>query len=505
MTMTLLYNKSTIALLDQQMIKHYVPSAYDLMTRAAQSVLDVILQRFSGISSLVIFCGQGNNAGDGYVLARLASLKKVKITVISLVDIEALSGDALSAYNDWLKVGKVLFYESDQRIAEKCISASDMIVDAILGTGLNRSLNASWNHIINRINQHQSTIPVVSIDIPSGLDADTGKLWGETIAADLTITFIGKKLGMYTGQARNYCGEIIFKSLAVPDNLYHQYSSSASLLSWHQLEKKIIPRLKSSHKGDYGKLLIIGGNISMPGAVMLAGQAALRSGTGIVKILTHSENILAIQANHPELMVHGISGRNFDKVYLSSLLNWADAIAIGPGIGTDSWAAELLDRTLNYLIDEPEKPLVLDADALNLLATNGNLKHTNSVITPHPGEAARLLDTAIEQIEFDRYASIKKIQQNYAATVVLKGAGSLIADQSGISVCPYGNAGMATAGMGDCLTGILSALLAQGYSNSLAAKIAVCLHARAADLAAEKGETGMISSDILPFIRDLLL
>ncbi len=499
-----LYNKSTIALLDQSMIKHHVPSSYDLMTRASQSVLDVILERFSGRSRMLIFCGQGNNAGDGYVLARLATKKQFMVIVISLVAMENLSGDALTAYQDWEKIGKIKFCAVDNSFIDELINQSDIIIDAILGTGLDRPLSSSWSNIISKINRREADIPVLAIDIPSGLDADTGNIWGDTIKADMSITFIGKKQGMYTAMARNYCGEIIFKSLAVPDSLYQQYATSAKLLSWHHLQQQITSRLVSSHKGHFGKLLIIGGNISMPGAVLLAGQSALRSGVGLVKILTHSENVLAVQSNHPELMVHGVSEHNMDKFYLDCLLNWADTIAIGPGLGTDNWAKSLFETTLDNLMNRSHIPLVMDADALNLLAAGRNLKHTKLLITPHPGEAARLLDTDIDQIEQNRYNSIKKLQTKYEAIVVLKGAGTLISDQLEISVCPYGNAAMATAGMGDCLTGILSALIAQGYAMDSATRIAVCLHAKAADLAAEKGQNGMIASDILPYIRQLL-
>jgi len=499
-----LYDKKTVGLLDQMMIQKNVSNGYELMTQAAQSVLDVILLRYAKTSSLLIFCGQGNNAGDGYVLARLALQHNIEVSVISLVNSETLRGDALTAYKDWQVIGKTQFLLSEKISIEESINNADLIVDAILGTGLERSLSTQWNEVINQINQHASNIPIVAIDIPSGLDADTGSTWGETIKADISVTFIAKKQGMYTGQARNYCGEIIFKSLAVPENLYQQYHSHATLLAWQQLKKKIPVRLASSHKGDNGKLLIIGGNISMPGALMLAGQAALRSGAGLVKILTHSKNVLAIQANHPELMVHGVDDSGIDAVYLDSLLNWADSIAIGPGLGTNDWARSLFQLTFNNLINKPKKPLIVDADGLNLLAANNNWQHNNLVLTPHPGEAARLLNNTIEEVECNRFASINKLSESYKATVVLKGAGTLIAHQSEVSVCPYGNAGMATAGMGDCLTGILSSLIVQDLPINLATKIAVCLHAKAADIAAKEGQKGMLASDILPFIRQLL-
>jgi ADP-dependent NAD(P)H-hydrate dehydratase / NAD(P)H-hydrate epimerase len=415
-----LFNTKTLRILDQAMIQNYVPSAYDLMTQAAQSVFDVILERYPGITKLVIFCGQGNNAGDGYVLARLALKNNVTVSVISLVDTKQLSGDALIAYNDWSQIEETHFDLNDTTVIEESINNTELIVDAILGTGLDRPLSPNWNKIISCINQRFSVAPVVAIDIPSGLDADTGFIWGETIKADITVTFIAKKQGMYTGQAANYCGDIIFKSLAVPESLYQQYPNSATLLSWEQLKQKILPRHAVSHKGNYGNVLIIGGNISMPGAVMLAGQSALRSGVGLVKILTHSENVFAIQANHAELMVHGVDDNTIDMVYLNSLLDWADSVAIGPGLGTNNWAMSLLQLTFKNLNNSPEKPLIIDADGLNLLANNNNLRHANLVITPHPGEAARLLNYNIKQIEQNRYASIQQLQYNYKAIVVLK-------------------------------------------------------------------------------------
>jgi ADP-dependent NAD(P)H-hydrate dehydratase / NAD(P)H-hydrate epimerase len=498
-----LYDKVVVRQLDQSMIQDHVSSAYELMTRASQSVLDIILERFPSIHRLIIFCGQGNNAGDGYVLARLAANKDIDIVVISLVEISQLSGDALTACQDWKQHGPISFDSSNLEI-----QTTDLIVDAILGTGLNRRLNGQWNETIELINQYTNT-PVVAIDIPSGLDSNTGRLWGNTIKADITITFIANKLGMYTGQARDYCGEIIFSSLGVPDSLYQQYASSANLLDWEQLHKQIKPRLASSHKGSFGNVLIIGGNSSMSGSMVLAGQAALRSGAGLVKIITHSEHTLAIQANSPELMIIGISDGDGDDFALDSILSWADTIAIGPGLGTNQWAKTLLEKTLNYLAEHTQIPLVLDADALNLLAQHSDYSQQaisldKVVMTPHPAEAARLSNKTITQIENDRYESIKQIQHDYGASIILKGAGTLIASSSEVSVCPYGNAGMATAGMGDCLTGILASLIAQGYSIPLASKIAVCLHAKSGDKAAKKGQYGLIASDILLEIRNHL-
>ncbi|MFK5985737.1 MAG: NAD(P)H-hydrate dehydratase [Pseudomonadota bacterium] len=505
-----LYNKESIRLIDAATIKYIVPTGYALMTSAAQSVLDVLLNRFKALPELVIFCGQGNNAGDGYVLARLALQKKIKVKVFSLVTKDKLTGDALKAYNDWSALGEVALNWSINEI-----NNADIIIDAILGTGLNRKLDEKWNALIKLINQ--SPAKIIAIDIPSGLDANTGNTWGETIKADLSITFIAKKQGMYTAYARDYCGEIIFCNLNVPDSLYQQHIATATLLNWKKLQQKIKPRLASSHKGNFGNVLIIGGNKSMPGAVKLAAMAALRSGAGLVKILTHYEHTLAIQSNYPELIVIGLSATENNNLITDNTVDWADSIAIGPGLGTDEWAQILFNRVLAHK-NICKKALVLDADALNLLALTDsnqnkeqlNLKnsiknaHRNTIITPHPGEAARLLNTTIKAIENNRYEMAIELQQYLNSSVILKGAGTLVTNNNHILVCPYGNSGMSTAGMGDCLTGIIVSLLAQGYDTSIASQLAVCLHAKAADLAAKDGQSGMIASDILPLIRKLL-
>jgi len=490
-----LYPKEAVRFFDQQMIAHYADSGYQLMTQAAQSAMDVINQYYPNLRSVLIFCGQGNNAGDGYVLARLAKQQNIHVQLVNLADPQRLKGDALKAYQDWLAVDGLItaFNEVNYRPAQ-------LIVDALIGTGLDRNLNSQWLAVVEKINQ--SSQPILAIDIPSGLDADTGHVWGGAVKADKTVTFIALKQGMYTGQARDYCGEIIFKSLAVPAEIYAQYPSAVNLLSWSEQKLQLPKRSATSHKGTHGKILLIGGNRGMSGAVRLAAEAALRSGAGLVKVLTHRDNLSIVATPHPELMVTGIEN---EEENIQSYLEWADCIAIGPGLGRDNWAQNLLGQALRY-----EKSKVLDADALNLLNQFNSVDLSHSVLTPHPGEAARLLDVDIAVIESDRYQAIRQLHNKYKSTVILKGAGSLIADSDQrISVCPYGNAGMASGGMGDCLTGIIATLLGQVElgrieTAELAAQLAVSIHAKAADSAAKAGMIGLLARDLMEPLRSLI-
>jgi len=423
------------------------------------------------------------------------------VQLVNLADPERLKGDALKAYQDWLAVAGTITPLSDVNYQRP-----QLIVDALIGTGLDRNLNSQWLEVVELINK--STLPVLAIDIPSGLDANTGHVWGGAVKADLSITFIALKQGMYTAQARDYCGEIIFKSLAVPAELYQQVNSPISLLNWTSLQTQLPPRNASSHKGQHGKVLIIGGNQGMPGAVRIAGEAALRSGAGLVKIITHSDHAAMLIATRPELMVQGISNPDSEKDQIKESLDWADSIAIGPGLGSNSWALALLELSL-----QQTQSKVLDADALNLLSQFASTDLTKAILTPHPGEAARLLEIGIQEVENDRYQALRQLLQKYHSTIVLKGAGSLIGstvDSSAennsdypISVCPYGNAGMSSAGMGDCLSGIVASLLNQTPTAKLTAEIAVSIHAKAGDMAAKDGMIGLLASDLMPHIRTL--
>ncbi len=504
------YSSETVRNLDYLMVEQgIVDTSYELMNRAAQALLDFIHLNYPQATHITIICGAGNNAGDGYLLARLALLHEkepqLKVNLISVFDVEHLSGDAYQAHQDWLECGGEV-----NTIMDSHFAATDVVVDALIGTGLNRELEDEWYDAVAQINL--SAKPVVSVDIPSGLDANTGSTYGIAVQADHTITFIGQKMGMYTAQARHYCGQIHFASLGVPEELYNKVKPSATLMEWAQVSKLLPHRSPISHKGDHGHLLIIGGDYGMVGACRIAGEAALRAGSGLVSIATHLDNVNAITSVRPELMVHGVEkGKDLDN-----LLKKATAIAIGPGLGTSQWGMNLLDRVIKFIKSQPDYNnkgaaerihCVFDADALNIMAKhNIVIQNKNIIYTPHFGEASRLLHLKnLNPSETtNRFEIIKQLKEKYYGLFVLKGPGTLIDINDEISICPYGNEGMASAGMGDCLTGIIGALLAQKLSVSDAVKIGVCLHAKAGDQVAKEGRNGMIVSDLFPKIRALL-
>ena len=483
-----LYSAASVARLDHIAINDFGIPGYTLMRRAGQAVLDTLLAQYSGASHILVLCGAGNNAGDGYVLARLARSHGLDVRVISMIDPGKLKGDARQAWQHWQECGETLPYRDDH------VLDSDVIIDALLGTGLTRDLEGQWKTLIKSVNQ--SGIPVISIDIPSGLNADSGAISGAAITANHTTTFIGLKKGMFTGSGKACCGEISFHDLGLPEAAYESVEPSAVLLCRPE-QWRLPPRRHDSHKGRNGHVLIIGGNYGMPGSVILAARAALRSGAGLVSVLTRPEHITAVAAACPESMVHGSSNGEINSV----LFDRADYIAIGCGLGQDAWAQRLL-----YLALDSTLPMVVDADALNLLAAREHLSLTDEcIITPHPGEAARCLNVRKREIQQDRFHIAELLRQMCNAQVVLKGSGTIIQQQRLPQVCAFGNPAMATAGMGDVLTGMIASFAAQqivvaGDLNR-AIVAAVCLHALAGDLAANGDDRGIIANDVIEHVR----
>lgn len=459
--------------------------SYRLMQCAANAVFEFYQLKFPQAHSILVLTGAGNNGADGYLFAKLALDQGRDVTVYSLVDTDTLKGDAKQAYLDWLDAGGELCDDINSAAFN-----ADLIIDAILGTGLQRKLSPQWLEVIEQMNELET--PVIAVDVPSGLNADTGAVQGDAIIADFTVCFIALKKGLFTGLARNYCGEIIFNDLHTDASIYSQITEAAHLLSDEELSSQIMPRPACTHKGQTGHLLLVGGNHGMCGAVILAAQSALRSGVGRVSVVTRSQHVAAVVSVQAEIMVYGID----EPVIPDELLQRVNVIAIGPGLGRDDWGRQLFEQVIHL-----EHYKVLDADALYHLPEHA-ADLSDAVMTPHPGEAARLLGVDIETIEQDRFQAIMQMYQEYHAVIVLKGAGSLIYDGEGpVDVCPFGNPGMASAGMGDVLTGLVASLMAQGYEKQEAAKIGVCLHAQAADAAANEGQLGLLAGDLLPYIR----
>lgn len=484
-----LYFVEKVIQLEQLTIRESGISGYTLMRRAGQSVFDIIRKKFPYATNLLILCGAGNNAGDGYVVARLASQAGYTVTVVSMVDGGTLHGEAHQAYLDWCECGAV------QEFSPQLLEQTELVVDALLGTGLKRDVSNKWADLINAVNS--SNRPVLAVDIPSGLKPDTGAVAGVAIQAEATVSFIGLKAGLFTGMGPTCGGRIYFHNLGVPEDVFQHVSADVHLLN-NREPPLLPPRQKHVHKGNCGHVLVVGGNTNMSGAAALAAKAALRSGAGLVSVFTRPEHQAIINISCPEVMVSSGDGQ-ID----ASLLDRATHIAIGPGLGADSWARQCLQQCI-----QSGKQLVVDADALNLIAEDKLCLLTGGVLTPHPGEAARLLNTDTTSINLDRFAAIKQLYLNYASatdsTVILKGSGSLVFNGSKLSVCPYGNPAMATAGMGDVLTGVIAALMAQGLSNQAAAEMAVVAHAMAGDLAAMGRSRGILASDVIEALPSIL-
>jgi len=478
-----LYLAAQVREMDRMAIEEYAIPGIDLMRKAGQVVFDLIKKHFPS-SELVIFCGAGNNAGDGYVVAQLAILAGFEVKVYYLARPEALKGDAQLAYQDFIQAGGIaIAFNNTVRITH-CL-----VIDAILGTGLSREVSGVYAEAISRINE--SDCSVISVDIPSGLNADTGCVMGNAVKAQWTVSFIGLKQGMFTGFAAEHCGQIAYSSLDVPEKILQTFTCASRLISQPLLAK----RHRCAHKGSQGHVLLIGGEAGFSGAIRLAAEATLRIGAGLVSVATRSCHAGYINMARPELMCHGIE----DADELMPLLDKATTVVIGPGLGQSEWAKGLFDRVI-----ESDLPLVMDADALNLLAKT-SVSRDNWVLTPHPGEAARLLNTTTDEIAKDRFAAVSQLQENFAGVVVLKGAGTLLANTEEIMLSTTGNPGMASGGMGDVLAGMVAGLLAQKLSLSQAATTAVFLHGEAADLAAARdGERGLLASDLMPFIKQLI-
>ncbi|MFZ2236693.1 MAG: NAD(P)H-hydrate dehydratase, partial [Dokdonella sp.] len=384
----------------------------------------------------------------------------------------------------------------------------DVIVDGLFGIGLDRDVDDTAAALIEQINA--SSQPVLALDIPSGLCADSGVPRGVALRAAATISFVSWKRGMFTGDALDYCGELELDTLDIPPAARQGIALDARLLDAN-IGCVLPTRQRNANKGSYGHVLALGSDHGFGGAIRMTAEAALRCGAGKVSVATRAANVAAINAARPELMAHGVDGPQ----ELKSLLEGVDAVALGPGLGQAAWGHALWDTALHSGL-----PCVIDADALNLLSrgsvrlAGGEVISRSSlpkpergshVLTPHPGEAARLLGTTTAKIQRDRYGSVRDIAARYNAVVVLKGAGSLIADPDcHVAVCPWGNPGMASGGMGDVLTGVIAALMAQGLSAWDAARLGVAVHARAGDIAASGQPRGLIATDLFPALRRLV-
>jgi NAD(P)H-hydrate epimerase len=461
-------------------------AGYQLMRRAGTSVFTQIRKRWPDARHIGVVAGPGNNGGDGFVIAELAKAAGLDVQVYLVGDAARIKGDAKLAWQDLLNQGVRVHNYQGQHLQQ-----ADLIVDALFGTGLDRTVSGFALQAITAMNTLGA--PLVSVDIPSGLHADTGHALGACVQAALSVSFISLKQGLFTGFGKNSSASVQFDDLGVPPEVYAELAPAAHFVDLSALQARYLPpRPRDSHKGSFGRVLIVGGDVGMAGAVCLAGMAAYRSGAGLVSLATHPLHASALNASHPELIVCAVE----EVSTLQKQLTKADVVVLGPGLGQSSWSRMCFDRAL--LTD---KTSVIDADALNLCAAK-TMPPGVRVFTPHPGEAARLLGVSVRDVQQDRFSACRDIAARYACTCVLKGAGSLIySPERGMEICAGGNPGMASAGMGDCLAGLLGGLLAQGIPVHAAASLATAIHAAAGDLEALQGERGMLAGDLLSHIR----
>lgn len=479
-----LHDAAQVRDLDDRLIAAGTPGM-ELMQRAAHATWRAVRRRWPDAGVLTVLAGRGNNAGDGYLVAGLAYKAGWQVQVLAVGDATALTGDAANAHAQAVSMGVPIEQWAGQPL-------TGVVLDALLGTGLSGAVRQPYLEVIEAINACNA--PVAAVDIPSGLSADTGRILGVAVRADLTVTFIGLKLGLFTGDAADLVGELVFDSLQADPNIVALTPVTATRLDSFNLPH-LASRPQTAHKGQYGRVLVIGGDHGFGGASLLSAESALRSGAGMVTLATRAEHVPAALTRFPEVMSAGVCSAN----QLRGLIEPASVLVIGPGLGKASWGRSLLSAAASA-----DLPQVWDADALNLLAEGLVRLPKDSVITPHPGEAARLLEISTREVQADRPAAVRALAKKFDAVCVLKGAGSLIADTNGnVALCDRGHPAMATGGLGDVLAGLIGALMAQKMKPYDAACLGVWLHASAGEKVGKTGR-GLAASDVIPAIRLLL-
>lgn len=476
-----LYSTQQVRALDAHAIEVRGIPGYTLMKRAGEAALRYLRTRWPTSHRIVIVCGGGNNGGDGYVLARFAQAAGLTVTVLAAVPVDSLRNDARQAWDDFRSSGGQV-----KPFSAGLLQEGEVIADALLGTGLKGPVREDLASVIAKINSCGR--PVFALDVPSGLDSDSGVPLGETVRADCTVTFVGLKTGLFIGDGPEFAGTVYFDDLEIEPPSESSFEPKLERIMDTEILRALPRRRRSSNKGDFGRVLIVGSGPGMPGAARLAGEACLRVGAGLVTVGVWPENVAAISAGRPELICLGIE----NGAELQEAVERANVLAIGPGLGKSQWARAALAAVLNS-----SKPLVVDADALNLVAETAAVGRDNWILTPHPGEAGRLLGIATDDVQNDRLTALERLIDRYRGTIVLKGAGTLVGTAGRTpGLCERGNPGMATAGTGDVLTGAIAGILAQCHDTALAARVGVLVHAMAGDAAARGGERGLLASDV---------
>jgi NAD(P)H-hydrate epimerase len=484
----LLYDPSAVRVIDERAAQSLAVSSLALMERAGAAAYRSLRRRWPAARRICVVCGSGNNAGDGYILARLAHEDGLDVQVLRLAEVESMQGDAAVAAAAFRDGGGTL-----QAFQADLLASADVLVDAMLGTGLSRALEGEWLAAVAALNAGGQ--PILALDIPSGLHGGSGAIMGGAVSASATVTFIAYKSGLFTGSGPAVAGELEFAGLGVPEVAFEDVAVQARLIGQSRIAAALPARARDAHKGLYGHVLVVGGDHGMGGAARMAAEAAARVGAGLVSVATRPAHSAGLLAARPELMCHGVEQAN----ELRALLERASVLVLGPGLGRSSWSRALFEAALEF-----DGPLLIDADGLNLLAERP-ARNARWVLTPHPGEAARLLETETRHIQQNRFDAAAGIAGRFGGVAVLKGAGTIVQAEGRLpELCTTGNPGMASGGMGDVLSGVIGGLLAQGLEPAEAAAVGVWVHGAAADRAAAQGERGLLAMDLMAHLRELV-
>ena len=495
--------------LDRRTIQEAGVPGHVLMERAGAGVVAAMEETFGPMKgkTVTIFCGKGNNGGDGFVVARLLRRQRVNVQVCLLARAGDLKGDAKLMYQRVAKSAggaHIARAPSPDRMRH-LTRQSHVLVDALLGTGTSAPVTGPYAEAIHAMNA--SELPTVAMDLPSGIHADTGEMLGTAVHASLTVTFGNPKLGLFLGSGIDHAGRVRHVDIGIPDQYVEAMRIPIELLTPAAIRSWLPTRRASSHKGTFGHVGLIAGSPGQSGAAVLAANAALRSGAGLVTVAAPASVQAHLESRVMEVMTlplpetkdHMLARRALPQ--LLAFVQSRSAIGMGPGLSTHVETAEVI-RTL---IAQCDRPTVIDADALNALAGHTHILRAcpmPTILTPHPGEMARLLNTTTDMVTRNRLGTAQEFARAHSVIMVLKGARTIIAHPHGhTAISPTGNPGMATAGTGDVLTGVIAGLLAQGLAPWEAAQSGVYLHGLAGDLAAETfGHAGLLAGDLLQYL-----
>lgn len=493
--MEYLVNADEMKQIDFATTEHFKVPSIVLMERAALETVSVMEEEGLDTKRTLVFCGTGNNGGDGAAVARLLFQKKRKVCVVLL--------QGKHGYSESMQLQLEILKAYGIPVCEKIPDdfSPTLIVDALFGVGLTREITGEAAHFITQMNQMAA--PKLSIDIPSGVQATNGRILGTCVQADVTVTYAYAKVGMYLWPGSAACGRIFVREIGIDAKSWQKERPSVVSLTKEDLS--LLPeRTKHSNKGTYGRVLVIAGQKDMAGAAVFAGAAAYRMGCGLVKVMTPEENRVILQEKVPEAVLKTYPESEINETTFVNELQTVDAIVCGPGIGT----SQVAQRIVELVLANAAVPVVFDADALNILATKQELlkQHKAEVIvTPHPGEMGRLCQEKTSVVEADRLKTARQFAEDYQVICVLKGEHTLTAVPEGeIYLNRSGNHGMATAGSGDVLSGVIGSLLAQKVPPYLAASLGVYLHGLAGDtMIKETGYGGLLASDLVTGLQKI--